>query len=216
VANASRTEQLSVDLIVCAALEIADREGLDAVSMRRVGTELGCAAMSLYGYVESKDELLGHLVDHVLGTIPATDAHMPWQDAMVAFFTALHEALLAHPAVAQVVTLRPTLGPNTQRHGERMLEVLRAGGLSDRLAVEAFTALSCYAIGAAVYTASRDPGADDPVWIGLGSAPVDSESSLAPLRRHLAARTSREQFRSGLEHLVRGYAADTATHSSLS
>lgn len=194
------------------AVEIADREGLEALSMRRVGAELGCAAMSLYGYVANKEELLELLADHVLGTLPEVDASGPWDEAIVDFFAALHVLLLEHPAVAQVVTQRPTSGPNTQRHGEHALAVLRDGGLPDRLAVECFIALSCYTIGAALYTAARSSApTENPEWIGFGSLPVDDPATMKPLRAHLAARASREQVRSGLEHLVRGYAADTVS-----
>ena len=207
--DASGYTVLSPELIVETALEIADREGLDAVSMRRVAAELQCAAMSLYGHVASKDELLDRLADHVIGTVPETAPALPWQDAMVEFFTALHAALIAHPAVAQVVTQRPTVGPHTQRHGAHALELLRRAGLSDRLAVDAFIALSCYTIGAAIYTASRTgPRADDPRFAGLGLPADDEPDAIARLRPYLAERSSREQFRSGLEHLVRGYAAD--------
>lgn len=192
------------------AVEIADREGLEALSMRRVGSELGCAAMSLYGYVANKEELLERLADHVLGQLPAVDSDRPWQDAIVDFFASLHDLLLEHPAVAQVVTQRPTSGPNTRHHGEQALAVLRGGGLPDRLAVEAFIALSCYTIGAALYTGARTAArTENPDWVGFGSLPVDDPAVLADLRPHLAARAGREQVRSGLEHLVRGYAADT-------
>jgi AcrR family transcriptional regulator len=202
VVDATRPGNLSADLIVRTALDVADREGLEALSMRRVGAELGCAAMSLYGHVANKEELLERLADHVMGKAPPVDRSRPWDEAIVAFFFALHGVLLEHPAVAQVVTQRPTSGPHTRRHGDAALAVLRSGGLPDQLAVEAFTALSCYTLGAALYAAARATArAEDPAWVGFGSLPVDE-----PLRTHLAERAGRGQFRSGLEHLVRGYA----------
>jgi AcrR family transcriptional regulator len=202
---------LSPELIVETALEVADREGLEALSMRRVGSELGVAAMSLYSHVANKDELLDRLADHVIGTIAETESALAWQDAMVEFFTALHDALVAHPAAAQVVIQRPTVGPNTQRLGAHALEILTRGGLSDRVAVDAFIALSRYTMGAAIYTTTRTGArADDPRFAGLGAPTDDEPEAVTRLRPFLAQRSSRDQFRSGLEHLVRGYASEAS------
>jgi hypothetical protein len=98
----------------------------------------------------------------------------------VAFFAALHDVLLEHPPAAAIATERPTAGPNAVRQSEQVMDVLQAAGLGERLAGECFTALSCHALGAALYHAAR------------------------PDARARAPR----QVRSGLEHLVRGYAAE--------
>jgi AcrR family transcriptional regulator len=210
VAPATETVALSREVIVRQALAVADREGLAAVSMRRVGAELGYSGMSLYRYVANKEELLGLLVDHVLGTVPDLDDTAPWRTAVIDFFVALHDALLTHPAVARLASENPVQGPNTLRHGRRALAVLRGGGLPDRLAVESFIALSCYTIGAAMYSVGRAPAseASRAGWVGFGSTPSDGATELDALHAHLVARTSSAQFRSGLEHLVSGYAAD--------
>lgn len=185
------------------ALAIADAEGLDALSMRRVGSELGVAAMSLYNHVANKDELLALMVDHVFGTIPAVDGETPWDAAVTDFFTDLHDALLLHPAAAQVATLQPTRGEHTQRHSRAVIAVLR-GALAPGTAVEAFIACSCFTLGAVLYTSARaGNAATDPGWVDLG---IDADEPV--LREHLAARAGHEQFRSGLEHLVRGYATE--------
>jgi TetR/AcrR family transcriptional regulator, tetracycline repressor protein len=213
---------LTREAIVDRALRLAGREGLAAVSMRRVGAELGYSGMSLYRHVADKDELLALMVDQVLGTVTPVDPARPWRDAIVAFFVELHEVLLAHPAVARLATEHPAQGRHTREQARRVLRVLRRAGLSDALAVEAFTALSCYTIGAALYAAGRD-GTADAGWVGFGSPETDPgtdtdtdlgtggaepDDELAGLAAHLAARTGPRQFRSGLEHLVRGYAAE--------
>jgi len=201
--SASPIPKLSRDAIVQAAVVIADREGLDAVSMRRIGADLGYSGMSLYGHVAGKEELVALMADHVLGEVPDIDPDAPWDVAIVDFFIALHAVLLDHSGVSQAYTLRPTSGPNTTRHGRQALAALTAGGLPDRLAVEAFVALSCYTMGAALYTSAR-AARPDPQWLGFGITGED----LATLRDHLAVRAGPEQFRSGLEHLVRGYATE--------
>ena len=197
---------LSPDALVRTALAIADTEGLDALSMRRVGSELGVAAMSLYNHVANKDELLALMVDHVFGTIPAIDRGAPWDAAVTYFFTDLHDALLLHPAAAQVAILQPTRGEHAQRHSRAVIAVLQSA-LAPGTAVEAFIACSCFTLGAVLYTSARaGDAATDPGWIDLG---IDADDEPA-LREHLAARAGHEQFRSGLEHLVRGYATEAS------
>jgi AcrR family transcriptional regulator len=160
--------------------------------------------MSLYNHVASKDELLALMVDHVFGTIPQVDPRLPWDDAVTDFFTDLHDALLLHPAAAQVTTLQPTSGEHTQRHSRAVIEILQTA-LAPGSAVEAFVACSCFTLGSVLYTAAR-PGeaTEDPDWIDLGLQVDDQPALLA----HLAARAGRAQFRSGLEHHVRGYATE--------
>jgi len=213
--SSEQTGRLTAEAIVEAAVAIADRDGLDAVSMRRVGADLGYSGMSLYGYVRGKDELLEQVADHILGEVPEIDSHAPWDLAVINFFTALHDVLLRHPAAAQIYTSRPTRGPNPARHGRRVLAVLTEAGMSAKTAVEAFIALSCYTVGAALYTTARSSadGLYEPGWIGFDDEDDASGDALAHLWEHLAVRTGPPQFRSGLEHLVAGYATEVAGHA---
>jgi TetR/AcrR family tetracycline transcriptional repressor len=208
--RASRSTKLSASAIVRTAVDIADREGLPAVSMRRIGAEVGHSGMSVYGYVSSKEELLDLMADHVLGEVPEVDVDAPWESAIVEFFVGLHDVLLAHPGVAQAFTLRPTRGPNTQRHGRLALAALTAGGLPGPAAVDAFIALSCYTIGATLYASARTAPNDeaDPGWIAFGDTETQAREDLQPLWEDLASRAGPRQFRSGLEHLTRGYASE--------
>jgi AcrR family transcriptional regulator len=177
-------------LIIKQALTIADRDGLAAVSMRRVGTELGHSGMALYGYVASKDELLQLLVDHVFGEVAPVDNARGWRAAIIEFFVRVHATLLRHPAVARLAAERPAEGGHTARHSGDIVAALRGAGLTEELAGEAFIALSCYTLGAALYTVGRG-----------GTAAASATFPAAP------ARTSAAQFRGGLEHLLDGYAA---------
>jgi AcrR family transcriptional regulator len=211
--RASRSTRLSASAIVQAAVEIADVEGLAAVSMRRIGAEVGYSGMSVYGYVSGKEELLDLMADHVLGEVPEVDRDAPWESAIVEFFVGLNDVLLAHPGVAQAFTLRPTRGPNTQRHGRLALAALTAGGLPGPAAVDAFIALSCYTIGATLYASARTTSDDnaDPRWIAFGDTEAQAWEDLQPIWEHLASRAGRRQFRSGLEHLIRGYASEVTS-----
>jgi hypothetical protein len=168
--------------------------------------------MSLYGHVSGKDELLELVADHILGEVSEIDSQTAWDLAVVDFFTDLHDVLLRHPAAAQIYTSRPTRGPNTARHGQRVLAVLTGAGMPAKTAVEAFIALSCYTVGAALYTAARrsPDGVYEPGWIGFDDEQDAPGDVLEHLWEHLSARTGPAQFRSGLEHLVAGYATEVA------
>ena len=161
-------------MVVDTALRIADEEGIGALSMRRIGAELGIAAMSLYNHVAGKEQLLELVADRVYETVAPIDPDAPWDVAVLDFFSRLYTELRAHPAAAHVASLQPTAGPAAMRHNAEVRQVLR-GALGRRLGEEAFTALSCYTLGAVLFTSARKA-------------------------------TPPDRFRSGLEHLVRGYA----------
>lgn len=105
--------RLTVDDIAASAITIADAEGLGALSMRRVAAELGVTAMSLYGYVPSKAELIDVLIDRVIGEIAMPD-DLPggWRSKLEHVARQNWQLSLRHPWLLQVATSRPVLGPN--------------------------------------------------------------------------------------------------------
>ncbi|WP_436522066.1 TetR/AcrR family transcriptional regulator [Actinoplanes sp. HUAS TT8] len=100
---------LSLDRIVAAAIEIADRDGLAALSMARLAERLGCAPMSLYRHVANKDELLVFMQDAAPGEPPELPAG--WRDGLATWARALRAVLYAHPWILQATTGRPPLEP---------------------------------------------------------------------------------------------------------
>jgi AcrR family transcriptional regulator len=205
VSTIEQTRPLSADAIVQAAVRIADAEGLAAVSMRKVGAELGVAAMSLYRHVPNKDMLLELMADHVLADLPHPDPDGRWQDQMMSFWTAFHDLLLEHPAVAYVMLDIPIAGAELSIRGEEVLATLMRGGLDDASAAEALTGLTWYTVGGALYAIGRS----DPKHVDLGTRlsqlPAARFPSVRRAAPHFAADTSREYFISGLAHLIRGY-----------
>lgn len=140
---------LSLDRIVTSAIRVADAEGLPAVSMRRLSTELGTGTMSLYRYVPGKAELLDLMLDRVIGEpLEGEIAPTPpeaWPDA-VRGMAAAHLALYrAHPWLLKVNQSRTVLGPSAVRGLDASLFALRGMGLSDPetisvvIAVQSFT-----------------------------------------------------------------------------
>lgn len=125
---------LSVDVIVDAAIAVADAEGMAALSMRRVGERLGRSGMALYTYVPSKSELVDLMYDRALAELP-TDHHDlrdGWRAAVAAWAERTRAFYLRHPWVLQVSQARPVLGPNEFAVIEALVRILRETGLDAR------------------------------------------------------------------------------------
>jgi AcrR family transcriptional regulator len=137
---------LSRDLIVDTALALLEQEGLDALSMRRVAQALDTGPASLYAHVRNRDELLELMFDRILGglELPTPDPGT-WRAQLKDLCLAQIGVMIAYPGIAHaVMNAMIPIGPNALRHGEGMLAILRAGGLSERHAAFAFDALGLY------------------------------------------------------------------------
>ncbi len=117
-ARVGRPAQRSRAEITAAAVAIADREGLEAVSMRRVAAELGTGAASLYRYVETRDDLLDLMADAPGGEYTLTEPSGDWLADLVSIGEQSRAILRRHPWLASLVITRPVLGP----HGLALLE----------------------------------------------------------------------------------------------
>lgn len=128
--------------ITAAAIGIADREGLDAVSMRRVAAELGTGAASLYRYVETRDDLLDLMIDAVGGEQALPPPSGDWLADLVGVGDQARAVMRRHPWLPGLVTTRAVLGPNGLAVLEHVLEVLapHPAGLTAKL--EAFAMLT--------------------------------------------------------------------------
>lgn len=139
-------QPLSRDLIVDTALGLLEKEGLEALSMRRVAQALSTGPASLYAHVRNRDELCELMFDRILGEVEVPQADPArWREQLKQLCFAQVKAMTAYPGIATVVmNAMIPIGPNALRHGEAMLAILRAGGLSDRQAAWAFDALGLY------------------------------------------------------------------------
>lgn len=119
--------------IAAAAIEIADSEGFDAVSMRRVAQELGAGTMTLYHYVRNKDELVMLMNDAVMGEVLVPDGELPedWREAIAAIARRSHEAFQRHRWTLDRVT-DISIGPNGIKHFEQSLQAVASTGLPVR------------------------------------------------------------------------------------
>jgi AcrR family transcriptional regulator len=144
---------LTLDRIVATAVEIADAEGLAAVSMRRLSTELGTGTMSLYRYVPGKGELLDLMLDRVTGEPLESAAHAPesadWRDAVRAVARAHLALYRAHPWLLKVNQSRTVLGPSAVQGLESSLEALREMNLRDPELISVIIAVQSFVSGIA-------------------------------------------------------------------
>ncbi|WP_426569276.1 TetR/AcrR family transcriptional regulator [Streptomyces canus] len=200
---------LTLERIVETAIGIADRDGLDAVSMRRIATELGTGAMSLYRYVPGKAELLDLMLDRVQrpSDNPAGLGDGGWRSALEALARATLALYRRHPWLLQVNQSRPILGPSALDGMEKVLTRIRPMGLSDPELVSAIIMVDGYVVGAArtqVYQeeAERKSGMTD-AQFWAAQAPV-LEQVMASGRYPVMASLSEDTFSPAFDHFEFG------------
>ncbi|HEX8101942.1 MAG TPA: TetR/AcrR family transcriptional regulator [Solirubrobacteraceae bacterium] len=142
---------LSRDRILRAAIDLADRDGLEGCTMRRIAGELGVEAMSLYRHVKSKDDLLSGLVDLVFGEIELGEpGTRDWQAAMRDRARSQLTALRRHRWAIGLMEGRMRPGPESLRVHDTTLGILREAGFAFRAAVRANSVLDAYVYGFAL------------------------------------------------------------------
>jgi AcrR family transcriptional regulator len=122
--------RLSRERIVQAALALADREGIEAVSMRRLAQELGSEPMSLYTHVRNKEDMLDAMVDAVIDELPRDEPGGDWKASLRQTVLGARRVILGHPWMPRVVETRMTPGPAVPRYFNWIIGVLREGGFS--------------------------------------------------------------------------------------
>ncbi|QEV19169.1 TetR/AcrR family transcriptional regulator [Streptomyces alboniger] len=151
-------EQLSREQIVGEAVRLLDADGLEALSMRKLGTRLDAGATSLYRHVANKDELIELVVDEVYGelAVPAATGPADWRDAAARSAYSLRAMILRHPWVASVLGQVGLihLGPNVTRMSERMAAVYGAAGFPAEETEQALSTVISYVIGMATSEAA--------------------------------------------------------------
>ncbi|MBO6574422.1 MAG: TetR/AcrR family transcriptional regulator C-terminal domain-containing protein [Rhodothermales bacterium] len=143
----SRRTPLTRDRVLRAAVRVADEHGLDALTMRRLGKELGVEAMSLYNHVANKDAVLDGIVDLTVGEIAVPSTMSGWRSAMELRCRSARAVLLAHRWLAGLLMSRVNTGPNMLRYVDGTIGALRAGGFSIDLVDQAWGILDSYVYG---------------------------------------------------------------------
>jgi len=154
---------LSRDKVLQAALELADRDGIAALSIRSLAQELGTKPMSLYYYVANKDAILDGLVDLVFAEIETPKTGGDWKDEMRRRAHSARSVLRRHPWAVGLLESRKTPGPATLKHHEATLAALRAGGFSVQQTAHAYSLLDSYIYGFALQEAALPLAGQAPV-----------------------------------------------------
>ncbi len=131
---------LSREFVLATAVGMADREGIERLSMRRLASELGVVPMALYKHVANKEALLGAMADAVIEEIEPAAAG-PWKDAVRARVMSARRVMLAHPWAAAVIASRGGPSPIALTHMDSVAATFLAGGVSPHLTHQAMHAL---------------------------------------------------------------------------
>lgn len=197
--------------VVASAVELADQQGIEALSMRNLAQELGVVPMALYKHVTHKDELLDRMVEVVFDEVELPTG-VDWKTALRARALSMRGALLRHPwAIAQMESR--TAGPANLRHRDEMMRCLRdSAGLSVKSAVHVYSLADSYVYGFAfqqvamtVARAATDAPAE---FVTVGFAPADEYPHLNELLVEIE-RTGYDfdlEFEFGLDVLLDGIA----------
>lgn len=145
---------LSKQRVVLEAVRLADSEGVDKLSMRRLASVLGAGAMSLYHYVASKEELLDAMIDIVFEEIELPPEDADWQSAMRRRAVSARQVLARHPWAIGLMDSRTSPGPANLRHHEAVTACLRRAGFSVLLATHANWLLDSLVYGYAMQEAT--------------------------------------------------------------
>jgi len=199
---------LTLETIVDAALELVDESGFDALSMRKLAARCGVGAMTLYGYVRTKDELLGAIADRVFSALdlPDGDDDLAWEEQVKEVLRSVRRVFLEHPHLADVIAKQHTNAIAMYRGAESVLGPMRRAGVSDELAVSAFIALTTFTTGFAQREAHAERRSAQTAQrvLAIGSLPAAEFENVVAVAGLLVTNESEQQFEDGLDFIVRG------------
>ncbi len=199
--TATRRRGLSRHTVFATALAVIDRDGLQALTMRGLGKELGVEAMSLYHHVASKDDVLDGVVDLVIAAVELPDPDLHWSRWARHFARAYRRVALDHPHVFPLIALRPLTTAQALRPVETGLQVLREAGFEGRHALAGFQTLANFTSGFALEEIAAAGGEGSPAIATLDPTEFPHLHELAhrPMKRGVA-------FERGLDIILDGLA----------
>jgi AcrR family transcriptional regulator len=206
-AAARAPERLTLEAIVDAAEELVAAEGFEGLSMRKLARHCGVGAMTLYGYVPTKDDLLGALADRLLGDLDLPDTgEGDWAYRVAAVFHSVRRAFLEHPELVPIVAAHRVDGLSAYRGAEIIFGALREAGLDDAQLISAFSALTSYTVGATqreIGLAGRAASGRSTL-PGITALPGEDFNHVIGLAGRLATRDFDAEFAAGLDLLITG------------
>ena len=168
IAEAAPRLPLSRERVLQTAVALADRDGVEGVSMRKIAQELGVVPMALYKHVAGKDELLGGMIDVVIAQIDPPATGLGWKAAIRARILSARRALLRHPWASRVMESRTEPTPTVLAYMDSMIGMFRTGGFSMDLTHHAVHAMGSRLMGFSQElfndSADTDPAAEAEMW----------------------------------------------------
>ena len=211
----SRREPLTRDQIVAGALRLIDEQGLEALSMRRLGQLLGAGATSAYTYVQNKDELIALVGDHIVGEILqelSLDASPTWKDQAAEFSRTVRRVLTRNHPNAAPLFVRPSAGPNALTVVEELLGILRPAGFEGKTLILAYSVILNHGYSYAAAEAATLPSTPEAAREQMKamaeslatSLPAEHFPNLVAAAPAIADMTTDDQFEFGLQRLLDG------------
>lgn len=202
---------LTRQAILRAAVRLADREGLAALSMRRLGAELGVEAMALYHHVPNKEALLDGMIEEVATEVaPPRLTRTGWRKGLRRYALSLLDAVAAHPELVPLALSRPAVTPRNLQTMEALLRSLHTAGFEPRQALDLVYALN----GLVLVHAALRAGDTEPATRGergqtarLADLPADTYPLLAEAARTSGRRGPTARFEAAVDALLTGFAA---------
>jgi AcrR family transcriptional regulator len=212
---------LTTERISDAAIAIIDELGVDGLTVRGLAQTLGVGTMTLYWYVENKDEVLDLVGDRLLANVAVPPSSDDWRQTAMALGSAVRAALLRHPRAVPVIVSRGSFGPNGLSLLESSIGMLRTAGFSADDATDAYFTISNYVTGTCVFetsgvNAAGDLAFDRDAYVAQASRyvsmlPADAFPNIRAAAPRLFGGDREARFRFGLGCLVDGLAARLAT-----
>lgn len=203
--------RLNRERVLGTAMAMADASGIESLTMRRLGEELGVEAMSLYNHVANKEDLFNGMVDAVFREIELPSHSDDWKTAIRKRSLSFRAALSRHPWATGLKDSGTNPGPATLRHHDRVIGTLRNAGFSVAMAAHAFSALDSYIYGFAMQEKSLPFATEEETaamaHVMLARLPVDEYPYLAELTADHVLRPGysySDEFPLGLELILDG------------
>jgi AcrR family transcriptional regulator len=194
---------LTPEAITEAAIRIADAEGLDAVSIRRIAAEIDARPMSLYDHFSSKDALLAAMADEVVSEV-LVDPPLPddWRQAMTAISRQLYGMLVRHRWLLAVTSKQPRFGPNSEKQAAQLAEAMSGLSLDSAEMWILVGTINDYVLGHSLRAISI-PGPEELEDV-IAETAIDASPELASLPDYLRTRASIDRFEAGLAAVLDG------------
>jgi AcrR family transcriptional regulator len=197
-----RPPTLDREAVLATALRLLDAEGVEALTMRRLASELGVSAMAPYRHVSSRDELLMVLVDRLAARLVYPPRPADPEEAMLVLWSTIYDSLAEHPWVPEVLARRRLMAPSVLDAIEEIHAALRDAGLTIEAAVRAYRLMWNFTLGALLVRAGARADGPSRQRALRGAPDPDRYPMLAAAATAWTAAADRDTYREDLAALI--------------